>query len=207
MIDEQELFPASEAAPRLRSDIPESELATEIGKEPDADLHGDPDDPEPERSATEAAGVSNWRVAKCLLTLRAQINHIAPSRNKKSDGTIGDPSHQSRASDHNPWVRDGVNGVVTAMDVTHSPDQGCDGSALAAAIRDAKDPRVKYIIWNRRIANASPVGGAPAWGWRTYTGSNPHNHHIHISVKPEKASYDSEAAWTLPSSLGPLPDA
>ncbi|WP_406854405.1 hypothetical protein ABEG18_17880 [Alsobacter sp. KACC 23698] len=179
---------------------PETELAHEIGPTPDEDLHGDPDDPEPPRPMTEA-GVANWRVAKCLLKLREQVNALAPSRSKASDGTIGDPSHQSRASDHNPWVLDTGIGVVTAMDVTHDARNGCDAGVLAEAIRSAADSRVKYVIWNRRIANSSAVGGAPAWGWRPYTGRNPHDHHIHISVKPDKAGYDSAAAWTLPASL------
>ncbi|WP_205839304.1 hypothetical protein [Neorhizobium huautlense] len=179
---------------------PESELAHEIGPDKDADLHGDPDDPEPSPPITEA-GVANWRVASCLLKLREQVNALAPNRNKASDGTIGDRSHQSRASDHNPWVLDSGTGVVTAMDITHHPVGGCDADLIAKAIRDAADKRVKYIIWNRRIANSSPVGGAPAWGWRPYTGRNGHTHHIHISVKPDKTNYDSTAAWTLPTSL------
>ncbi|MGH0280449.1 hypothetical protein [Sinorhizobium meliloti] len=180
---------------------PESERAREIGLDEDEDLHGDPDDPEPRRPITEA-GVANWRVAKCLLKLREQVNALAPGRDRASDGTIGDRSHQSRASDHNPWVMDAGTGVVTAMDVTHNPGSGCDAAVLAKAICDAADSRVKYIIWNRRIANSSPVGGAPAWGWRPYTGKNGHTHHIHISVKPDKSRYDSAAEWTLPASLG-----
>lgn len=35
-----------------------------------------------------------------------------------------------------------------------------------------------YVIWNRRIASAAST---PPWAWRTYTGSNPHTDHVHIS--------------------------
>ena len=62
--------------------------------------------------------------------------------------------------------------------------------------------RVKYIIWNRQIANASPIGSAEAWELRPYTGSNPHNKHIHISVKPIKdgpSGYDTESSWGFQS--------
>ena len=194
-----------QAAPHPRSEVPTSEYAREIGPDPEADLHGDPDDPSPAPSATEAAAVADWRVAHSLLTLRAQVNGLAPHRSIASDGTIGDAAHQSRASDHNPWVRDGGTGVVTAMDITNDPDNGCAGETLATAIRSARDGRVKYVIWNRRIANSAAVGGAAAWEWRPYIGSNPHQHHVHISVKPERASYDSEAAWVLPGALGPTP--
>jgi hypothetical protein len=138
-----------------------------------------------------------WRVARSLLTLRQQVNTRAPGRKKASDGTIGDPSHQSRNSDHNAWVTDGPNGVVTAMDVTHDPAGGCDAGQLANTIHDNRDARVKYIIWNRRIANSSPIGGAAAWTWRNYHGSNPHDHHVHISVKSDKSNYDSTADWTI----------
>lgn len=205
MSDDKEPFPAAEAALHAADDFPKSEV-TDLGRvDTEAaggeDLHGDPDDPSPAPSAAEAAAVSTWRVAKSLLTLRAQVNALAPGRSKASDGTIGDRPHQSRASDHNPWVRDGSSGVVTAMDVTNDPNRGCSAETIAEAIRAAKDSRVKYIIWNRRIANSSAVGGAAAWGWRAYNGANGHTHHIHISVKPEKPSYDSETAWVLPGSL------
>jgi hypothetical protein len=136
-----------------------------------------------------------WRVAKCLEVLREQINKASPSRSKASDGTIGDESHQSRDSDHNAWVKDGSMGVVTAMDITHDPAHGVDAGKLAEALRVSGDPRIKYIISNRRIANPSIAGGA----WRPYTGSNPHDKHFHISVQPTKALYDSMAAWKLPT--------
>lgn len=195
-------IPDEEAAPHSGREIPDDERAKEIGVEESADLHGDPDDPEEQaEEGLEAPDV--WRVAKALLALRAQINAIAPTRDKGSDGTIGDAAHfkKGSASDHNPWIRDGGMGVVTGMDVTHSPAKGCDGDTIAKALRKAKDPRIKYIIWNRQIANASAVGGAAAWDWRPYTGKNAHNHHIHISVKAEKARFDDAGAWTLPKSL------
>ena len=138
-----------------------------------------------------------WRAAKSLLTLRKQLDAKAPKRKTGLDGTIGDEAHQSKASDHNPWVKDGAVGVVTALDVTHDPAGGCDANALAEAIRASRDPRVKYIIWNRRIANFRAIGSADAWQWRKYTGENPHTEHIHISVRSMKDKYDSEKAWAV----------
>lgn len=162
------------------------------------------DDVEAETDTTrtiEALGIEegpiDWRVAEALLTLRAQVNTRFPTRKKANDGTIGDAAHASRSSDHNPWVADGRKGVVTAMDITHDPASGCDANMIAEAIRAARDPRVKYLIWNRRIANSAPKDGLAAWTWRKYTGKNPHDHHVHISVKPEKASYDSKSPWVI----------
>lgn len=139
----------------------------------------------------------DWRAAKSLLKLRSQVNARAPRRNKASDGTIGDRAHCQRTSDHNPWVRDGSVGVVTAMDITNDPANGCDANTIAEAIRASRDRRVKYIIWNRRIANSSAIGNAEPWQWRPYSGPNPHTKHVHISVKPDKPNYDSTVDWAI----------
>lgn len=141
--------------------------------------------------------VRHWRVAKSLLSLRTQVNAKAPGRSRASDGTIGDAAHASRSSDHNPWVRDGGDGVVTAMDITHDPGHGCDADQLAQAIVNSRDLRVKYVIWNRRIANSSAIGTALPWMWRNYGGSNPHDKHLHVSVKAEPTAYDDESLWMI----------
>jgi hypothetical protein len=137
--------------------------------------------------------VRGWRVAESLQRLLEQVNQMAPGRSKASDGAIGDPRHQSRNSDHNPWVIDGNVGVVTARDFTHDPRNGCDAQKIADSIVASRDPRMKYIIWNRQICNSK----TQPWTWRRYTGANPHNKHVHISVLPEKAKYDSRADWQL----------
>jgi hypothetical protein len=48
---------------------------------------------------------------------------------------------------------------------------------------------VKYIISNRRIFNPSV-----SLAWRTYTGSNPHDHHMHVSIL-STARDDTHAWW------------
>lgn len=131
--------------------------------------------------------VRGWRVADSLRRLLAQVNELAPSRNKAS--SIGDPRHQQRYSDHNPWVIDGNIGVVTARDITHDPKNGCDAQKIADSIVTSRDPRVKYLIWNRQICNSQ----VQPWTWRKYTGTNPHNKHIHISVLPQKSKSTTRA--------------
>jgi len=152
---------------------------------------------QPQNGVAPLAAAAQWRVAKSLLVLRDQVNLAAPNRKKTNDGTIGDAAHQTRDSDHNPWVRDGGVGVVTAMDITHDPANGCDAGMLAEAIRGSRDPRVKYLIWNRRIANHLALDGTAPWDWRPYNGSNPHDHHVHISVNSDKSLYDSTQEWTI----------
>jgi hypothetical protein len=138
-----------------------------------------------------------WRVAESLKKIRAQVDALAPGRNKASDGTIGDLNHQAGQSDHNPAILDGTMGVVTAIDITHDLNHQCDCDKLATSLETGKDSRIKYVIWNKRIMSAYAVNGTAAWTWRPYKGANPHNKHIHISVQCDKASYDSTAAWSI----------
>jgi len=141
----------------------------------------------------------DWREAESLKVLLQLINTLSPSRNKSSDGKVGDLAHQNTDSDHNPWVLDMEKniGVVTAFDFTHDPAGKCDCQKLADSLQRNKDPRIKYVIWNKKIMNSSSINGSEAWTWRSYSGKNPHNKHIHISVKCDKASYDSRSVWNI----------
>lgn len=128
-----------------------------------------------------------WRLAKALVRLKDQVNAAAPTRNKVSDGGIGNAEHASRASDHNPWIKINGMGVVSAYDTTHDPSGGVDGSALSESL--TKDSRSKYIIFAGRIWKAR------TGKWETYRGPNSHHHHVHVSVKPE--SVDNDSPWTI----------
>lgn len=135
-----------------------------------------------------------WRVAKALLTLRDQVNARFPERDKSWDGTIGDTAHSSRKSDHNPNEA----GVVCAMDITHDPENGVDSYKMAEQLRLGGDSRIKYVISNKKIFSSTQS----PWVWRKYSGSNPHDHHVHISVKSPARYYDDTAPWEL-SMLAP----
>jgi hypothetical protein len=134
-----------------------------------------------------------WRTAKALDQLLAQVNALAPFRSKKADGAIGDEAHATRSSDHNPWVKDGAIGVVTARDFTHDPANGFDAYKFAEGLKTNADNRLKYIISNKRIWNP-----AISPDWRPYTGANAHSQHTHVSVRPQKAFYDDSRPWKLP---------
>lgn len=139
----------------------------------------------------------SWRLARSLETLRTQVNAAWPTRSKTSDGTIGDEAHASRSSDHNPWVKEGAMGIVTAMDITHDPKSGCDSYKLAETLLKSRDPRIKYVISNGKIA--AGTDGPQPWVWRKYSGANAHAHHVHISVKADKTHYDDTQNWTIGS--------
>lgn len=133
-----------------------------------------------------------WRLAKALDTLRTQVNVAHPNRRKDSDGSIGNAEHSARTSDHNP----DEHGVVHAIDITHDPAGGFDSYAFAELLRHNIDGRIKYVISNRRIFSGTNQD-KPAWVWRPYTGSNPHDHHVHISVKYDPAHADDTRPWTI----------
>jgi len=131
-----------------------------------------------------------WRLADSLAQLRKEVNAKYPNRSKKSDGTIGDAAHRSRKSDHNPDEK----GRVKAIDLTHDlkPDgTGFSAAWLAERLRLKKDPRISYVIFGGRIFSST----VRPWQWRPYTGSNPHNHHVHISVTAKGA--DDARPWGI----------
>jgi hypothetical protein len=117
----------------------------------------------------------SWRLAASLIQLRSQLDAAYPKRSKKHDGSIGDAAHAARKSDHNPNAR----GVVTAIDITHDPENGVDCNELATWLLAGKDRRIKYVIWRKRTFSSDIP---PLWQWKPYTGSNPHDLHLHISV-------------------------
>ena len=124
-----------------------------------------------------------FQLSKAAIQLRNQVDDTYPSRDRTSDGWIGDTRHAARPSDHNP----DANGWVRAIDL----DRDLSGRAkpdlmpdLADQIRllckSKREKRIAYIIFDGRIASSKK-----AWAWRTYEGSNKHNHHMHISFTKE----------------------
>lgn len=108
--------------------------------------------------------------------LRDQINRRYPKRDKRSDGWIGDASHQARPSDHNP---DPKTGIVRAIDIDAdlTAENKRASWQLAETLRaQAKaDGRIKYIIHQGQICSRLTL-----WRWKRHNG-NPHHHHIHVS--------------------------
>lgn len=134
-----------------------------------------------------------WILAASLSTLRSQADRTAPNRSLTADGTIGDTAHQAQSwSDHNP----DISGIVRALDLTHDPAHGLDAGALADTLAHSRDPRIKYLIWSRRVLRAYPKPGIPAWTWAPYTGDNPHTSHLHISVVADDRALNP-APWTI----------
>lgn len=133
----------------------------------------------------------SFYLAPSLVALRDEINARYPKRDKSSDGWVGDTSHQARPSDHNPDWGDG--GVVRAIDIDIDDNDAADdlvADVLKAAIGD---DRVWYVIHRSKIYSRT-------YGWkaRAYTGSNPHDKHIHISIQHTKAAETDVSSWLEP---------
>lgn len=113
----------------------------------------------------------------------AEATRLWPGRSTASDGICASALHtiQNPDSDHE---------LGNAFDLTTDPSKGCDCAALTAAIVGRKDPRVKYVIFNRKIYGPGSGGG---WGGKDYTGKNPHTSHMHVSIY--ETARDSTIAW------------
>lgn len=139
------------------------------------------------------------RRAKATAKILEQVDASAPGRSKTSDGWVGDSAHQATKSDHNQNSA----GVVQAQDITHDPRGGFDSYRFAELLRTKQDGRLKYVISNRKIF-AGNDGPSP-WKWRAYSGSNPHDHHVHISVEDASSLYDDDSPWDIGIAVG-IPD-
>ena len=126
------------------------------------------------------------RLSKAAIQLREQFDDSFPSRDRTSDGWIGDTRHAARSSDHNP----DANGWVRAVDIDADlTDHKSESIYLANQIRAyaKSDPaqRISYVIHNKKIASR-----ILNWKWRKYSGINPHTSHIHVSFNKGKADHD-----------------
>jgi hypothetical protein len=134
------------------------------------------------------------KLCKAGQQLRQQFDDTFPDRDRRSDGWVGDARHSSRPSDHNP---DPQTGVVRATDTDRDvhksgkPDLMPDiADQLRLAAKNG-EKRIAYIIFAGRIAS-SRMG----WRWRTYKGSNAHDHHMHVSFT--KAGDDDGSFFNIP---------
>jgi hypothetical protein len=109
------------------------------------------------------------KATPAAIAVLRQATAIWPKRAKASDGLLPSAAHvhQNPNSDHNSGF---------AVDLTHDPEKGVYCQIIYTELQ--KDPRVKYLIFKGRIWSEEK-------GERDYTGSNPHNKHLHISIKEE----------------------
>lgn len=141
-----------------------------------------------------ATSGDGWVLAPALKLLVDQLNAYDPGRPKLSDGSIGDARHVAENfSDHNPRLSNDGTWYVTAVDISSAP-------WLDAWVQDVltRDTRVKYLIRNKRYWQRIKWSGSdPLFTWVPYGGSNPHTHHVHISLQLSAAR--DTRRWVMPS--------
>ncbi len=130
-------------------------------------------------------------LAPALVRCRSELNIAYPGRDRRTDGWIGDTSHQESGrpenggSDHNPNYRE----IVDALDIDVD---GIPCPKIVALL--CAHPSTNYVIWNRRIYSS-----AYGFASRAYTGSNPHTDHIHLSIKQKVAAENNTTTWRISS--------
>jgi hypothetical protein len=107
------------------------------------------------------------RATPAAIAVLRQATALSPSRAKASDGLLPSAADikTSPNSDHNTGY---------AVDLTHDSARGIDCHEIYDKLKE--DKRVKYLIFKGLI-------WMPGKGDKAYTGSNPHNKHLHISIK------------------------
>ena len=117
------------------------------------------------------------RATPAAIAVLRQATALRPKRKKASDGLLPSAAHikQSPNSDHNTGY---------AVDLTHDPENGID--CVEMFVRLQEDKRVKYLIFQGKIWSQKN-------GVYSYTGSNPHNKHLHISIKEDCGN--DKSAW------------
>lgn len=137
-----------------------------------------------------------WRIARSLQMAFVAFDTRFPNRDRRTDGAYGDPAHQTSRSGHNPDDTPGSlpesedddnEPEVRAIDVDadlNEPGATMWDVVQAILATPADRDRLLYIIHQRRIWSKSQ-----GWRERSYTGSNPHTSHVHLSGDP---AYDED---------------
>lgn len=138
------------------------------------------------------------KATPAAIAVLRQATALRPKRKKASDGLLPSAAHisQSPNSDHNTGY---------AADLTHDPENGIDCFEIYEKLQS--DKRVKYLIFRGKIWTLKN-------GEYRYTGSNPHNKHLHISINNGSGNDKSEwfpwlgkakAVGKIVSKVKPLP--
>lgn len=126
-----------------------------------------------------------------LQHVRSEFNSAFPHRDKTTDGWIGDTAHMQGISGHDPESSghaeyndhdslDEVRAIDVDKDLRDASGKGVTMEVvvqyLVAKARRGDYVPFRYMIYNGRIWERST-----GWKTRTYTGSNKHTDHLHLS--------------------------
>lgn len=131
-----------------------------------------------------------WVLTVGLTTVRSEFNRVFPGRDKTTDGSVGDLAHQGGSSGHNPdrtgnaEYKDGdALDEVRAIDVDRDlvPGSEIDWMELVIQFLVKKARAGQYIPFRYLIYKGRIWARSDGWQTRTYTGSNKHDKHAHLS--------------------------
>lgn len=140
-----------------------------------------------------------WYLNRALTGFRNAVNAAYPTRDKESDGTIGDAAHQTGSSDHNP----DTDGSVDAWDMDVDLKSGNDPAAVEA-LKRVFQAHVSSKYWIHNDVIARRVDG---WRRRPYSdfnddpNRNKHTRHVHWNTREE--GEDSTAPWNVEDDVTP----
>ncbi|MFD2767178.1 peptidoglycan-binding domain-containing protein [Micromonospora eburnea] len=161
-------------------DDPESR----IGEPVEYDLFGHEEEQAADGPGSKSAALAAYHLAPVLKALRDEVDRRWPHRDRASDGWIGDAAHQATRSDHNP---DADNRSVNALDID------IDGVDPMLVVRKCiAHPSTQYVIFDRTVWSRTRTFAAAR-----YTGSNPHDKHLHVSVSHDRALESSTVGWGI----------
>lgn len=126
----------------------------------------------------------------CLVVLLDEANAEHPGRDKRSDGWIGDQSHQSTGAPENGGSKHNPNrhGAVDARDFDNTD---LDVARFVACA--IKHPSTRNVIYNRKIRSKGYSGGLGVA--YAYHGPSPHTEHVHVDVEMTVAQENDGRAW------------
>lgn len=133
---------------------------------------------------------ASYYPAPSLVVLRDEVDKEHPGRDKKSDGWVGDTSHQASGrpenggSKHNP----NAHGAVDARDFDNS---ALDLARFVACV--IKHPSTRNVIYNRKIRSKGYSGGLSRV--YAYNGASPHTEHVHVDIEMTLAQENDRRAW------------
>lgn len=142
-----------------------------------------------------------WRAAASIPVFHTQLKNRYPRAAPPNTQVVswGVWGHPGTTSDHQPKAIAGLGAnVVTACDWPHAPALGLDNHEVCEALRQSRDARIKYVIFNRRMFSSYASGDIPPFTWRRYPNADvdPHTDHGHMSVVGD-ARADQTHLWRI----------
>jgi hypothetical protein len=155
-----------------------------------------------------------WENTKASISLLGEFNAAFPNRDKGTDGTLGDPKHAQRSSDHNPDETgktpyedaDSIN-EVHARDIGDRLNKA--GWTMERVIKDVLLPRLRSGQ-EKRLQNIIHHGKviSRSWNWSEWRPASGHETWAHFGFRYGSGSTTANpenitSAWGILEAMRP----